>query len=308
MTKKTKKGFTIIELALSSAFLGILLITVALLVMHIISIYQKGMTLKAVNTVGEDLVDNFTRSIAASSAVDLKSLCGGDSKCISDQGNKYLYQQNKIWVQIVGGDKIYVPSNGAFCTGKYSYIWNTGYILDDDGETYIKVNTEPGKPDSKFNNSDRAVLIRGNDGDSKQNTWPEKGSLRLARVEDANREVCRSGIKDDNDPNITYDNPGRKYQVSNPDAQVTELLEKSEDNLALYNLTIFPSAFHKNTHHAFYSGTFILATIRGGVNINIAGDFCTADKTVDLNTDFAYCAINKFNFATRATGKTGGTQ
>ncbi|MBQ6355112.1 hypothetical protein IJJ18_01680 [Candidatus Saccharibacteria bacterium] len=299
---KSKKGFTIVELSLSSAFLGILLITIALLVTHIITIYQKGMTLKSVNTVGEDLIDNFTRSITASPAINLKNLCD-NQKCADDNGYKYMYQQRYTSVQIVGsGEKIEAaPTTGAFCTGKYSYVWNSGYILDDDNETYVKPGTEPGKDGGSLA-SERAVLIRGADGDKNKNIWPDKGSLRLIRVKDANREVCRSGIEDDG---ATYDNPGESYRVSDPNAEVTELLEKSEDNLAIYDLTIFRPTYHANTQHAFYSGTFILATISGGVNIMAAGDYCTDTAKDNLSTDFAYCAMNKFNFATRATGMGG---
>ena len=64
---------------------------------------------------------------------------------------------------------------------------------------------------------------------------------------------------------------------------------------------------NETTKQIFFSGTFILATIRGGVNIQSNGDFCTGDKEVDgdefnLN-NFDYCAVNKFNFSARATGE-----
>lgn len=288
---KEKKGFTIVELSLASAFLGILLVTIALLITHIITIYQKGMTLKSVNTVGEDLIDNFTRTISASPAVNLKVYCE-NTACVNDEGFKYMYQQRKTDVQIVNnGERITVPSTGAFCTGKYSYVWNSGYILDDENQTYVKPGASAG--DNSLA-SERAVLTRGTG--SNQNTWPETGSLRLARVKDANREICRSGIESGD-----YTNPGKGYTISDPNAEVTELIEKSEDNLALYDLTMFNPTWHSSTSQAYYSGTFILATIRGGVNIMASGDYCTTQPD-ELNTDFAYCAMNKFNFATRATG------
>jgi hypothetical protein len=55
-----------------------------------------------------------------------------------------------------------------------------------------------------------------------------------------------------------------------------------------------------------------LATYRGGVNIKSNGDFCEGsddengyrDSEITLN-DFDYCAVNKFNFSSRATGETG---
>ena len=65
------------------------------------------------------------------------------------------------------------------------------------------------------------------------------------------------------------------------------------------------------------SGTFILATLRGDIDIMRSGDYCSLgtqfeDKngnmvgdTSSLNnlgSEFNYCAINKFNFAARTAG------
>ena len=293
-SKKSKKGFTIVELSLSSAFLGILLVSIALLITHIITIYQKGMTLKAVNTVGEDLIDDLSRSVAASPAADLSYRCGGngaknDGVCADDNGYKYMYQQRYVSVKIASTDtKISqkVPASGAFCTGKYSYIWNTGYVLDDTNLTYTK-------PDGSSLASERAEVYIG-DGASKEKIT----DFRLLRVSDVGRQACQTGIASG-----TYAEPGKRYEISSTVGKPIEMLEKSEDNLALYDLTIFHPTYHDNTHHAFYSGTFILATIRGGVNIMASGDYCTDTSKDNLSTDFAYCAMNKFNFATRATGE-----
>jgi hypothetical protein len=87
-------------------------------------------------------------------------------------------------------------------------------------------------------------------------------------------------------------------------------------DLALYDFTIFPATQHYKTLQIYYSGMFILATYRGGVNIKSNGEFCEgsdeADGMADVDSDgnseftmndFDYCAINKFNFAARATGE-----
>ena len=67
-------------------------------------------------------------------------------------------------------------------------------------------------------------------------------------------------------------------------------------------MSVFAPTVHELTSSAYYSGTFILATLRGGININSTGEFCS-DPPDNLNTDFAYCAINKFNFAMKADGE-----
>ena len=56
-----KKGFTLVELSLSIAFIAILSITVALIINDAISTYRRGLTLNQINTVGMDLVDDMCR-------------------------------------------------------------------------------------------------------------------------------------------------------------------------------------------------------------------------------------------------------
>lgn len=295
--KSTKPGFTIAELALACAFLGMLLITIAILVTHIISIYQKGLSLKAVNTVGEDLIDDFSRSIAASPSTNLRDLCfnlsstSNQTACTNDSGYGLMSQQRTTNVRIVSNqtDLDNVPASGAFCTGRYSYLYNSGYILSDEIGLNGAVYT---KPNGTSLNDQRATLTVGTGTTAKVYS-----DFRLLRIEDTEREICTSGITSG-----SYTAIGKDYRLSSPDAEITEMLERSEDNLALYDFTAFRPAYHDTTKHAFYSATFILATIRGGVNILASGDFCTENPD-DLDTDFAYCAMNKFNFAVRATGE-----
>ena len=118
------------------------------------------------------------------------------------------------------------------------------------------------------------------------------------RVSDFRRELCLEHL----DPNkYAYDDDST-YDLLNAPQVHEELLENSENNLAIYDFTIFAPTVHGLTSSGFYSGTFILATLRGGININSTGEFCS-DPPDGLKTDFAYCAINKFNFSMRAVGE-----
>ena len=63
----------------------------------------------------------------------------------------------------------------------------------------------------------------------------------------------------------------------------------------------------ESTLHTLYSISFIIATTRGGININANGDYC---RSVDnpksgeySNQDFNYCAVNRFDFVIRQTGE-----
>lgn len=62
-TSKTKQGFTIVELMLAMTFVATLLISIAVVTINIVTIYQRGLALKAVNNVGRSLVEELTTSI-----------------------------------------------------------------------------------------------------------------------------------------------------------------------------------------------------------------------------------------------------
>ena len=275
-----KRAFTIVEITIAMTFVATLLITIALVITQITAIYQKGLALRAVNSTGRELVDEFTRGITSAPAKGVSYLCNSyyssnetaRAACESGEADLFTYHQDTATI-----NNQEVPVHGVFCTGRYSYIWNTGYALK-------------GSTDSKR----RAELIVNdvNYGDE----------FRLMRVNDDGRELCGAYM---NSNSYRYSGNGDNkysYNISSDDAPI-EILAGSEDNLALYDFVPFPAASHDITQHSFYSITFILGTIQGGINIMSAGDYCTAPSTDSLDTEFNFCAVNKFNFAVRATGE-----
>ena len=92
-------GFTIIELVIAMGFVSVLLIAIAMTVIQIGNIYNRGITLKDVNQAGRSLTSELLRSINQSAPFLLS--------------NRYV-QQN--W-------------GGRLCLGQYSYIWNYGKAL-----------------------------------------------------------------------------------------------------------------------------------------------------------------------------------
>ena len=281
----SKKGFTLVELSLALVFLAIILLTIAWLTMHITSTYEKGLAMKAVNSTAKEIIDDMSRAIAQSPARIVESLCGSiyskkpvqKSNCIADKARKFMYQERYGNVK-VNGEVQSVPINGSFCTGRYSYIWNTAYAL----------NTADYPPQSSGVNY--AANINGD------------ATFRLRKITDFERKVCTQQLV------TTYNYGGNlTYTVDwNPEIN-EEMLDNSENNLALYDMAVYAPTIHKLTGSGFYSASFILATLRGGVNINSYGDFCT-DPPDNLDTDFAYCAINKFNFSMRAAGEKTTTE
>ncbi len=266
-----KKGFTLVELSLAMAFLAVLLITISILVIRIISIYQAGLSIRAVNATGRQLVDDFTRAISGSPIDDIGYNASAESTLVANLGandkltHKYFFQKVAPSMTIEGEVRKNVQLAGGFCTGRYSYLWNTAYGLQ----------------------SGSGFSFNGN------------SSFRLLRIYDSGRAICGSQRVEGN-----RINPARSA-FSNPSGIApVELLADNEDDLAIYDLRVFPATRSNVTGHIYYSATFILATLRGGVDIFANGDFCTAEASTTLATDFNYCAINKFNFAIRATGRT----
>ena len=280
---KLKKGFTLVELSLALVFIAIILITIAWLTMHITATYEKGLAMKAMNSTAKELIDDMSRAIAQSPARTVSSLCASKytnqtqkNRCINDNARFFTYQQRFGYVKVKDEIEL-VPVGGVFCTGRYSYVWNTAYAINSEDYRTISGGS----------------YLANIDGDT---------NFRIRKISDFERRLCTQHLT------ATYGHDvSATYTLGwNPEVNV-EMIDSSENNLALYDFTIFPPTIHSLTSAGFYSGTFILATVRGGININAFGDYCT-DPPDGLDTDFAYCAINKFNFAMRAAGEKTTTE
>lgn len=98
MSRNQQKGFTLVELMLSMAFISVMLIAIMLCVIQMTSIYTRGETLRQVNQASRSL------------AIDLRQSFGAAG------------------VSAINLDR--VNDKGRLCTGAVSYIWNT---LNADG-------------------------------------------------------------------------------------------------------------------------------------------------------------------------------
>lgn len=309
MSKKPKKvasaksGFTMVELSIAMAFIAMLLIAITIITTSLVAIYQKGLSIKSVNGVGRNLIDEFTRAINAAPSVDTTSICnslaaGDIGGCVGDSANKFIFQEQRSALDANGNSEQY---NGIFCTGQYSYIWNT------------KAGLAAGKTIS--------LHYLGTDGLDHDLLSP-----RLARITDRTYRLCSAVMDNDYKSNyattstidITHLAGGGGTALENKiAAPVSDFLRMFDTDLQLGNLTIFPISQDAVTLRSFISGTFILTTIRGETAILNTGDYCdpngyrsiNPDGTIDsssnqnsLGSEFNYCAINKFNFAARTAG------
>lgn len=305
LKSKTKSGFTIVELMLAMTFVAILLIAIAVVTINIVTIYQRGLSLKAVNNVGRSLIEELTTSINSAPAVDTTSLCNhlasGSNRigyaspeaCIADHAYLYVYDD-----RIDSDERQY---SGVFCTGNYSYLWNTEYGLKDSRQTL-------------------SLRYRDENGNIQQ---IQPDDARLIRIQDRTYRVCsafletRHNIGSENGTNWEIDitqeaKNGTENRIPMP---TTGYLTAFDLDLLLYEFFIQPISQDAITLRTYMTGNFILATERGGIDITATGDYCQntyededgtiKDSTSDLGNlgaEFNYCAINKFNFAARTAG------
>ena len=263
---KGKDGFTLVELSLSIAFISVLSITVALLISNTIAAYHRGVVLDQVNTVGMQIVDDMRYSIQNAQA----RLCDEDCK-YSWSGATGTFRQNDTNYNVV--------KYGAFCTGSYSYLWNSGYLFD--GNAY-KISGEK-------------LSLRYRDGEGNAKT---SSNFKLLKVMDEERAVCTMA----NNSNLIDISSG---DISMVDEEPIDLMSGNSNGLALYSLNA-SSTPGQTLENTFYSVSFILGTIQGGINVKKSGDYCVPPSdTKNASAEaFDYCAINKFNFAAQANGGT----
>lgn len=153
-------GFTLIELMLAMGFVSVLLVAIAMTVVQIGNIYNRGLTLKNVDQAGASLASELQRSIAESYSFDLSS--------------RFVIQ----------------PWGGRLCIGQYSYIWNYGEA--------IKVN-DPARLNNYSNSSNPINFVKVIDSNAGYCTSPAKpidysGAIELVNVGDHNLAIHNFSI------------------------------------------------------------------------------------------------------------------
>lgn len=334
MSRKTlRDGFTLVELTLSMLFIGVLSIAIVLIINNTITAYQRGLTLSRVNTVGSDLVDDMRSAVASSSARSLLSSCQmavyGDgkvlsaserTKCAEDNAYNFVSVTKTTKTLKINGVSVSdeVPIYGAFCTGTYSYVWNSGYFWSESATFDEKTNKAWAWVD----------YTNYADGSNVSVKIGQSEAFRLIKVYDARRLICASaGVsKDGRGERTTYvgsemDNVFRVASLSYGVIKLDEGAEivtsgdnrevktstidllpaDSGNDLAIYDLEVARPALSPSSDNIFYSVAFILGTVHNGVNIMANGSACATPNDY-TSGNFNYCAINKFNFAMQVNG------
>ena len=340
LKRSFRRGFTITELSLSIAFIAILSLAVILIVTDTISSYHRGLTLNRINTAGMDLVDDMRAAVQNSPARSVEKECASvygssglnedgtpifnsldvQKQCEDDHGHNFVTVVRYADVYPTGSTQSIgnVPVFGAFCTGMYSYVWNSGYYFTED----FRVGNGSSSGDSTHNPRPATVKYKLATSDtpisSSVPTETAEG-FKLLKIRDEERAICISSVINDPDKPLSgryiIDNTNERsinsgsheFNITNynviEEEPIDILAGDASKNLAIYNLTsAVPS--ESSTHNSlFYSISFILGTIQGGINISASGNFCATPSGYNSTVEnFDYCAINKFNFAAQAMG------
>ncbi len=262
MKRTNQKGFTLIELSIGIAFIGVLLLGIASMILHLSHIYQKGLSLRAVNASGQQIIEDIHRAVnSASYVADVSRIDTNGDGIVSDDENKAALAG--YFFASLNSDK--TQRYGAFCIADYTYVWNTASSLE--GGIGVSING-----------------VR----------------YRLARFPDPAHLQCNKDI----DGTIAHAGNVESVDITPTIAsEPVELIMKDEVDLALYDFSVIPATQSMSTKQAFVSISFILATLKGGVNIKANGDYCQGSDVSEFNDyDFDYCAVNKFNFSVRTGG------
>ena len=324
-TKQFHEGFTLIELSLSMIFVGILSVAVVMIINDTVAAYRRGLTIGQVNTTGMDVVDDMRTAVVNSSSKSVTDYCytyykessTSRADCLNDGAYNFIaWTKYSDIIEMNMGNGIIkrmedVPIFGAFCTGTYSYIWNTGYYDVSEANlsgnwatlTYEVPKDAVGGYECPFGEKDEKNLycVAG-----------KEKPFRLLKIKDNYRGVCASVVRPGSEidyGNIEYSKVDRLnkdfsmvgYGVVTEEP-VDLILENKENDLALFNLTVARPAESSTRKNTFYSVSFILGTTTGGVDITAKGKSCETPENYEVGY-FEYCAINRFNFAVQAGNK-----
>lgn len=119
--KYRNSGFTLVELMLAMAFVGMLLVAIATTALHIMNTYTKGLTVREVNQAGRTISEDIQRTIATSVPFKVDPAQTGQPS--DELDSRYVIRD--------GG--------GRLCTGSYTYAWNYGFTQQLGGGTATNV-------------------------------------------------------------------------------------------------------------------------------------------------------------------------
>lgn len=151
VANRRQKGFTLVELMVAMAFVSVLMLAIAMAVIQISNIYNKGLTMRAVDHAGRALSTEIRQTLGQSEPFSVDTA---------------------LRIQKYPESSSVNPDGGRFCTGTFSYIWNFGTSMDNPINKYAGASEADDGDESSGSGGDsglsgeeiRFIKIRDNGG------------------------------------------------------------------------------------------------------------------------------------------------
>lgn len=312
---KNKKGFTLIELMLAVAFLGTLLLSIAMLAMRLVDMYTKGSTMRAINSVGSAVMDDMRSHITSSTSWS-KNLQDGTTVTKGENATRQYYRVHTYTNNSDPFNPMTFVDYGAFCTNTYTYIFNYQPAMlryREDKKNSASLDTKEYLMVGTASNYRPYALVRIKDAGCSK--------FSMLGMTETEFNDYKSGL-DPAPATLNYETnqfvQGEEHYVSLADDKDMVVLidgSQSDENtdLQLYDFSVMAAAQSNATGQSLYDIAFVLGTTRGGINVKSANNYCdkNSDAIKDLsdsaqeeysNNAVGYCSVNRFEFVVRQTG------
>lgn len=276
-TNSRQNGFTIIEITIAMAFIATLLISVMLVGMQLMTLYNKGVTIRDVNAVIRHTVRDMQDSIAGTKS---------QLKIVKEDGQPVgtLAEASAEGLDYYNGS-----DGGRLCTGVYTYIWNYG-------GSFNRYQTKPSErnPDGSLDNIQYVEHSPGN-----------REAVRFVKIEDPQKVLC----KENTSPGANTQNIGKRVPTQFNGA-MQPVFGEGERQLVLYAFDIASPAdlqYQRSDEEIttnYYSNFYTLDLTIGSSVFNDEYQLAVKNSQCKPPADSKdvtaeYCAINSIEFVAR---------
>lgn len=314
---RQQRGFTIIEITISMAFISVLILSLLVIGMHLTALYNKGVTVRDVNAATRHMVRSLQDDISGAATrpvIVYKQVTGSGSSTIeTPKVASSLEEASDNGAHYYNND-----DGGRLCTGTYTYIWN-----------YRGAFVEANKAGGKTPHASPSASVPGSYAQYVEQTRNGVSVIEPARfikVEDVSRELCKKDFVTAG-PDAHLAKAGTKIPASFGNKAVS-VLGDSERGLIVYNFRILSPEYGdfeagykgesagtstnlgNEVATRFYSSFYTINTTIGsslfneeyiGVqdDKNVGSTVNCGSKNIKGDAYAEYCAINNIEFVVR---------
>ena len=254
--KNTSRGFTIVEITVSMAFISVLLLALVFVGMHLAALYNKGITIRDVNTAARQVVRGLQDDIGGASS--RPSIVYADKA--ADGSKKSTYKIAKTLSEASANGVHYYNNDdgGRLCTGTYTYVWNYR-------KAFISANKQSGGGMYSGQSHSVSSLARVQYIEQTVNGVTIARPVRFVKITDPSRELCRKGSLDTSVRiPVKYGN------------QSFSVLGEGERGLVLYNFRITSPEYGDSSSVSEGAG----ASVGNDVIAQLYSSFYTVNMTI----------------------------